>query len=137
MHPWVLITSLEAPRAEAIAKIYRSRMTIEECFRDTKNHRFGWSFEDARSRCLKRIEVLLLIASLGYLIVISVGWQAERAGLHHSFQANTTKHRRVLSLFVLGCALLATPPPALSLPMNIGSLRQIITDWTADFEGIR
>jgi hypothetical protein len=29
-----------------VAKIYALRTQIEEPFRDTKNHRFGWSFED-------------------------------------------------------------------------------------------
>jgi hypothetical protein len=62
--PWLLITSLtERPVAE-IEGIYAWRMSIEECYRDAKSHRFGWSFEDAKSYSAKRYEVLLLVGTL-------------------------------------------------------------------------
>lgn len=78
-------------------------MKIEETFRDTRNHRFGWSFEDARSQSNERILVLLMVAVLGVTAITLLGQAAESQGLERNFQANrTTRARRVLSLFYLG-----------------------------------
>lgn len=100
--PWLLITSLTKRAARRVVAMYRTRMQIEEVFRDAKNHRFGWSFEDARSRSRARLATLLLIASMAMLALTIVGRCAEMLGIHRSYQANTTRHKRVLSLFVLG-----------------------------------
>lgn len=101
--PWLLATSLRNATAKKVVSLYGLRMQIEETFRDAKNHRFGWSFEDSRSTTCERIQVLLLIAVLGMLAVTLLGQAAERQGDHLSYQANRTKRRRrVLSLFFLG-----------------------------------
>ena len=81
-------------------------MQIEEYFRDTKNHRFGWSFEDARVTTTMRATVLLLIAALSCLAVTLVGRVAEDLGIHKEYQANTVSNRRVLSLFFLGKSII-------------------------------
>lgn len=104
--PWLLATSLEDVAAKRIVDIYSKRMQIEETFRDAKNHRFGWSFEDARSNSAKRFEVLLLLSTLGMFAVTLLGHAAETRGIHRRYQANTISTRRVLSLFYLGCALI-------------------------------
>ena len=100
--PWLLATSLTAAEAKKVVHIYSVRFQIEEFFRDTKNSRFGWSFNHARSRDDNRIEVLLLIATLGMICLTLVGHAAESKGLHRGFQANTVDTKRVLSLFFLG-----------------------------------
>jgi hypothetical protein len=100
--PWLLITSLTKRAARKVVALYRTRMQIEEAFRDAKNHRFGWSFEDARSRSCARMATLLLIAAMAMLALTLVGRCAEMLGIHLRYQANTTRHKRVLSLFVLG-----------------------------------
>lgn len=100
--PWLLATSLDDVSAKKIVSIYAKRMQIEETFRDAKSHRFGWSFEDALSRSSKRLEVLLLLATLAMLSATLVGQAAESRKLHHRYQANTIRTRRVLSLFFLG-----------------------------------
>jgi hypothetical protein len=103
MEPWLLATSLADATPKKIVSIYGSRMQIEETFRDAKNHRFGWSFEDSRSTTCERIQVLLLIAVLGMLAVTLLGQAAERRGDHLAYQANRTRRgHRVLSLFFLG-----------------------------------
>jgi hypothetical protein len=104
--PWLLATSLEALSAKRIVALYRTRMQIEEHFRDTKNHRFGWSFRYTGSRSAQRIAVLLLLAALGTLALTLVGRIGEMLGLHRGYQANTVRHRRVLSVFFLGTLLL-------------------------------
>jgi len=103
MEPWLLATSLADATPNKIVGIYGLRMQIEETFRDTKNHRFGWSFEDSRSTTCERILVLLLIAVLGMLAVTLLGQAAEHRRDHLAYQANRTRRkRRVLSLFFLG-----------------------------------
>ena len=104
--PWVLATSLEQTSPNKIERFYATRMQIEETFRDTKNHRFGWSFRHSMSRSPERIQVLLLLATLGMLAVTLVGQTAESIGLHRRYQANTIRTHRVLSLFVLGLNLI-------------------------------
>jgi hypothetical protein len=105
--PWLLATSLDEESANQIVELYARRMCIEETFRDTKNHRFGWSFEDARSHSPKRLQVLLLLASIGTLALHLLGVAAEHRELHLRYQANTIRDRRVLSHFVLGKQIIA------------------------------
>lgn len=71
--PWLLATSLTLPPRQIIA-FYRTRMQIEESFRDLKSERFGSGFELSQSRTRERIEVLLLLhalaAFLAYLVAL-------------------------------------------------------------------
>ncbi len=62
---------------------------------------------DVRCRSAARIEVLLFIAALAFTLAQAVGRAAEELELHHGFQANTVRHRRVLSWFLLGRFVLA------------------------------
>lgn len=114
--PWLLATSLQAETAVEVARIYGTRMQIEEVFRDAKNHRFGWSLRDVRSNSETRLAALLLLGSLAMLAVTLIGMATEFLGIHRQLQANTAK-KRVLSLFVLGAAVLRAnlrlPSPAL------------------------
>jgi hypothetical protein len=102
VEPWLLATSLSEVPAKKIVSIYATRMQIEETFRDTKSHRFGWCFRHVRSYHAERLRILLLIAALAMLVVTVLGKAVERAGLHKGYQANTIDGRRVLSLFFLG-----------------------------------
>jgi Transposase DDE domain len=106
--PWVLVTSLpvSSSLAKQVVKKYSTRMQIEESFRDLKSTRYGFGFENAYTQGIKRIEILLLIAMLASFIAWLTGWVAEKMGLHYQFQSNTTKNRRVLSLFFLGCQVI-------------------------------
>jgi hypothetical protein len=98
---------MEEPAAQAIVATYALRMKIEETFRDAKNHRFGWSLRDVRSRSGERLTVLLLLVALGTIAVTLLGFEAERRRVPRAYQANTVS-RRVLSHFVLGLALTTT-----------------------------
>jgi hypothetical protein len=109
MEPWVLVTSLLDKPAIEIHRMYAHRMSIEECYRDTKNHRFGWSFEDAKSSYAKRYEVLLLVATLAMLILFLIGLVMEKNQKQFMFQANTVRNQRVLSLFFLGKQMIHRP----------------------------
>jgi hypothetical protein len=104
--PWILVTSLSNESAARVANIYTLRMQIEETFRDEKNPRFGWALRHVRTSSVDRMATLLMLAAFAILAATIVGWVAENSGLHRSYQANTVK-RRVLSLFVLGTAVIA------------------------------
>jgi hypothetical protein len=101
--PWLLVTSLDAPAAMVVA-VYAKRMQIEEIFRDVKNPRFGWSLRHVRGHSAQRLTVLLLLAALAMLAVLLIGLAAEADERHRRYQANTARER-VLSLFVLGLAI--------------------------------
>jgi hypothetical protein len=102
VQPWLLATSLLDKSAAEVNGLYALRMRIEECYRDTKNHRFGWSFEDARATTTQRYAVLLLVSTMAMLVLFSIGLVLEQKRRHYLFQANTVRHKRVLSLFFLG-----------------------------------
>ena len=127
MEPWLLATSLADATPKKIVDVYAARMQIEETFRDAKNHRFGWSFEDSRSTTCERILVLLLIAVMGMLAVTLLGQAAERRGDHLDYQANRTRRkRRVLSLFFLGKNIICVgDSDRYSLSELRGSLQEI------------
>jgi len=102
--PWLVVTSLgpEHYPAKMIMQLYRTRMQIEQAFRDIKNTRSGFCLRQTRSRSLQRLANLLLIGMLASLVLWLVGRMAEQQKQHYQYQANSLKHRRVLSLFFLG-----------------------------------
>jgi len=104
--PWILVSSLKGFSAvNRVIKIYKWRMTIESSFRDTKSTRFGFSMNENITIKAERYTVWLLIAALASLIAWIIGYAAEQKNLHYEFQANTYRHRRVLSFFYLGCQI--------------------------------
>lgn len=103
--PWLLATSLEISKASAIEQVvncYRTRMQIEESFRDLKSSTFGLGYEAARSTRVERIELLLLVATLVVYLAWLIGLCVQIAGRHRRYQANTVTTRTVLSLVYLG-----------------------------------
>lgn len=116
--PWLLATNIPPCEfgAPDIIRIYSKRMQIEECFRDLKSHRSGFGFNFCLSRKIERINVLLLMAALASLCLWWIGIAAEKKDLQYRFQANTTRHKRVLStLFV---AKLVVQRHDLAVPIN-------------------
>lgn len=105
--PWLLATSLpdQSCTAQQVVNWYGKRMQIEAGFRDTKSQSYGWRLDNARSRSAERIEVLLLIAALAQFSLMLIGYQGEQQRRHYRCQANSLKHRRVLSLVRLGWQL--------------------------------
>jgi hypothetical protein len=106
--PWLLVSSLKSSSAaQRVVKIYKRRMTIESSFRDTKSTQFGFGWTDNKTILAVRYIVWLLLAALAAFIAWVVGYAAERKKLHFAFQANTYKHRRVLSFVYLGCRIIS------------------------------
>jgi len=105
--PWILASSLgpDEVTAQQLMQQYRTRMQIEEGFRDLKNHRTGFALTDNRTRTPARLANLLLVGMLATLVVWLLGRLAEAKQWHYGYQANTVRKHRVLSLFYLGCLL--------------------------------
>ncbi len=81
-------------------------MQIEESFRDMKSARFGLALEFHRSRDPQRLAILLLILALALLVLWLIGSIAKARGLMRHYQANTVRHREVLSVIFLGIRII-------------------------------
>jgi len=122
--PWVLISSLSHYQAaKKIIKIYKMRMTIEEGFRDMKSELYGFSLNENKTLHAKRYNVWLVLCALASLLAWIVGYVAEQNQLHHQFQANTYRHKRVLSFFFLGCQVIRKK---LSIPINFNHIINVV-----------
>lgn len=102
--PWLLVFKLPEKYMNnplTVVKLYSQRMQIEENFRDTKNNKLGIGLETANSKCAKRFDNLLLIAALILFLLWCVGYTAVLKGRQFSLQANTTRHRAVLSVITI------------------------------------
>lgn len=105
--PWLLASSIYGRNAEKkVQALYARRMSIEEAFRDIKSSRYGLGLEEGKTKKGNRRDVLLLIAMLASLIAWLTGKAGEKMKLQYQFQSNSIKHRRVVSLFYLGCQLI-------------------------------
>ena len=102
--PWVLVTSLPAQSnlAKRVVNIYRTRMQIEEGFRDMKSARYGLGFSHNKTTRLTRMMNLILLTTLASLVLLLIGWAVSVHHLHRRYQANSVKHKSVLSLHFIG-----------------------------------
>lgn len=102
--PWLLVSSLLINRktAKKVVEIYSFRMQIEEGFRDLKSTKYGFGFEHVNTQHIYRLNVFFLIAMLAAFLAWVIGWLAEKVNLQAQYQANSTKIKRILSLFYLG-----------------------------------
>jgi hypothetical protein len=102
--PWLLASNLPKTynMAKKVINCYAKRMQIEETIRDNKSTNYGLGIRYTLSETKERISVLVLIATLALLIFGVLGKAAYEIGLYKQFQANTIKHRKVLSFWYLG-----------------------------------
>ncbi len=106
--PWLLATSLSpcSNFAKKVVKLYRLRMQVEESFRDLKSHRFGLGLNYHRSSSATRLQMLLLIANLAFIVLWLLGLATVFSGQHYQFQANSIRHKRVLSINFIGLQMI-------------------------------
>ena len=102
--PWLLASNLPITQniSQQVVNIYKSRMQIEETFRDLKNSCYGLGLIKTLTGSQKRMEVLMLISNLVLFILGIIGKAGYNLGLNSHFQANTITKRKVLSLWFLG-----------------------------------
>lgn len=102
--PWLLASSLSlgtSPAAQIVAW-YRLRMHIEEGLRDTKSTRYGFGLEQSLTQRPERLAILLLIAALATFMCWLIGLHAIARAEHYRLQANSLRHRPVLSVITIG-----------------------------------
>lgn len=100
--PWLIASSTALLSAKRIMNIYKSRMCIEQGFRDIKNTRNGFCLRETRSIKENRLGILLLLGTLATFIVCIYGQACKLLKLQYHYQTNSLKHRTVLSWFFLG-----------------------------------
>jgi hypothetical protein len=77
-------------------------MQIEETFRDLKSHRWGFGLRYSLSARPKRLDILLLLGTLGSFVAWLMGLVARNLQIERHFHANTEQRRRVLSTVFIG-----------------------------------
>jgi hypothetical protein len=95
---WFLMTNLTAGPAR-ISRLYARRMTIEQLFRDLKNKRNGWSLRDTRITRPDRLDRLLLILAIAYLLLCGLGLLALATARPSQWQSAS---RNQCSVFQIG-----------------------------------
>ena len=128
--PWLIVTSMshEYANTQQILNLYKTRMQIEEGFRDVKNTRWGLSLHEARCSTTQRYENLLLIAHMATLAIWMIGKIAELKKWHRQYQANTIKTHKVLSTFFLGIEVIKRGAEAFLLRDFVRVLKQLYQD---------
>lgn len=106
--PWLLVSHLpeELSTPKKVIKLYRYRMQIEEGFRDTKNQQYGIGLAQAKSKSAKRYNNLLLVAALTQFLLWCIGKVAVHKKYHYYLQANTTRHKAVLSYIYIAIQII-------------------------------
>lgn len=106
--PWLLISHLPEKLSvpKKVIKLYRYRMQIEEGFRDTKNQQYGIGLAQAKSKSTKRYNNLLLVAALTQFLLWCIGKVAVDKKYHYHLQANTTRHKAVLSYIYIAIQII-------------------------------
>lgn len=97
--PWLLATNLSDP--QAVTRIYRRRMWIEESFGDLKGN--GFDLESTHLRNFLRLSRLTLAVMLLYVWLIAVGTRTIKNGQRRLVDRND---RRDYSIFRIGCNLI-------------------------------
>lgn len=69
---WYLMTDLPQD-ARTLSDLYARRMGIEQLFRDAKNRRHGWSLRDTGITRADRLDRLILLLALAYLLLMGLG----------------------------------------------------------------
>ena len=67
-----------------------------------ESHQFGLGLTYHRCASVERLQVLVFIASLALLVLWLVGTATIAQGAHYQFQANSVRHKRILSVLFVG-----------------------------------
>jgi hypothetical protein len=110
---WFLMTSLSAGPAR-ISHLYGQRMTIEQLFRDHKSKRNGWALRDTQVTTAARLDRLLLVLAIAYLLLCGIGLIARATRTPGQWCSNSKAG--TCSVYVIGRLMLrrikASPPQA-------------------------
>jgi hypothetical protein len=110
---WFLMSD-QPGSAHQLCKLYGRRMTIEQLFRDDKSKRNGWSLRDTRITKPERLDRLLLILAIAYLLLCGIGLIAKTRFTPSAWCS--TNRDKECSIYTIGLIMLekinASPPQA-------------------------
>jgi hypothetical protein len=110
---WFLMTD-QTGTAHQLCNLYGQRMTIEQLFRDDKSKRNGWSLRDTQITKPQRLDRLLLILAIAYLLLCGIGLIAKRQFRPSAWCA--TNRDAECSIYTIGMIMFdridASPPQA-------------------------
>jgi hypothetical protein len=116
---WFLMTDLSGT-AHQLSALYGRRMTIEQLFRDGKNKRNGWSLRDTQLQTPQRLDRLLLVLAVAYLLLCGLGLIAQAT---HRPSAWCASSKEQCSVFLIGRLmfdkLTAGPPKAFAAVLTL------------------
>ena len=108
---WFLATNLPRLGALKLTQIFAHRMSIEEYFRDAKSLRNGFALRLTLIQSPERLNRLLLILALAYLLLVMIGLYA--SGRYRSGRWCSNNRAGECSLVTVGRVMLQTPLPSL------------------------
>jgi hypothetical protein len=117
---WFLMTD-QPGTAHQLCKLYGQRMTIEQLFRDDKSKRNGWSLRDTKITKPDRIDRLLLILAIAYLLLCGIGIIAKTQFTPSAWCS--TNRDIECSIYTIGLIMLkkinASPPAAFAAVIEL------------------
>lgn len=101
--PWLLVASasLEAATPKQLVRLYRTRMQIEEAFRDTKSLAYGLGIATEPRTSFTRAANLLLIAALAAFLLWLIGCLARARQWERSVHVSSRTHHSAYSALFL------------------------------------
>lgn len=105
---WFLMTD-QNRTAHQICNLYGKRMTIEQLFRDDKSKRNGWSLRDTQITKPDRLDRLLLILAIAYLLLCGLGIIAKETFCPSEWCS--TNRPNECSIFTIGIVMLQRLKP--------------------------
>lgn len=107
---WFLMTDLTGTASQLCA-LYARRMTIEQLFRDQKSKRNGWSLRDTQLKTPQRLDRLLLVLAIAYLLLCGLGLVAQRTHRPSAWCSSSKERCSVFQIGLRTCTTLDVSPP--------------------------
>jgi hypothetical protein len=125
---WFLMTD-QPGTAHQLCKLYGRRMTIEQLFRDDKSKRNGWSLRDTQITRPDRLDRLLLILAIAYLLLCGIGLLAKEQFEPSAWCSNNRQTE--CSIYTIGLIMLAkitaSPPMAFAAVLDLSE--SVAPNW--------
>ena len=127
--PWLLVASLSLKKRkpEQIVKLYKTRMQIEEGFRDCKSVHYGLSLSQNRRMNIHRRTVLCLLAACTIFVLWCIGTAGKHTDTAKQVRVNSSSKRPSYSVIFLAKLLIAQPRFRLPDKAVLSSLNEVHT----------
>lgn len=125
--PWLLVASLSLKdrTPKQVVKIYRTRMQIEEGFRDCKSVSYGLGLSQNRRMNEYRRSVLCLLTTLAAFMLWCIGIAGQDSAIARQVSVNSSSKRTTYSVIFMARLLIAQKRFRLPERAIISALRTI------------